>query len=84
MSVVPHFTSESEKQEYKKHLRQRIERSRRAMRIVQSAVLDYGEEAAEAFYTNIEEDWFSPENATSAAESQDVVVIGALCCADNS
>jgi hypothetical protein len=74
MAFVPHFTSESEKEEYKKNLRQRIERSRSAMRVVQSAVLDYGEEAAEVSYINIEEDWFSPENITSSVESQEVVV----------
>jgi hypothetical protein len=80
MASVPHFTGESEKEEYKRNLRQRIERSRRAMRVVQSAVLDYGEEAAEAFYTDIKEDWFSPENATSSVKSQEVVVIDALSC----
>jgi hypothetical protein len=79
MSLVPDFTSESEKKEYKKHLRQRIERSRSAMRVVQEAVRAYGEEAAEVFYTNVEEDWSSPENATSSGESQEVVV-DALCC----
>lgn len=84
MSFVPQFRSESEKEEYKKNLQQRIERSRRAMRVVQSAVLDYGEEAAGVFYTNIEEDWFSPENATSSVESQEVVVIDALCYVANS
>ncbi len=75
MSFVPHFKSESEKEEYKKNLQQRIARSRRAMRVVQSAVRAYGEEAAEVFYTDIEGDWLSPENATSSAESREVVVI---------
>jgi hypothetical protein len=84
MSFVPHFTSESEKQEYKKHLLQGIERSRRAMRVVQEAVRAYGEEGAEAFYTNIEKDWSSPEDATSSAESQEVIVVDALYCAANS
>jgi hypothetical protein len=84
MASVPDFTSESEKEEYKKNLPQRIEKSRRAMRVVQGAVRAYGEEGAEAFYTNIEEDWFSPENATSSGESQEGAVIDALFCVANS
>jgi hypothetical protein len=34
MSFVAHLTSESKKEEYKKNLQQRIERSRRVMRVV--------------------------------------------------
>ena len=74
MSFVTRFTSEKEREEYKKHLLRRIERSRRAMRVVQRAVRTYGEEGAEAFYTNLEEDWFSPDNTTSSEESREVVV----------
>jgi hypothetical protein len=50
VSFVLHFTSESEKKEYKKNLRQRIERSHRTMRVVQNAVRDYGEELAKFIF----------------------------------